>query len=39
VIALTDLAAHEVTTENVVHQLVVTQSPADAVANGSRAAA
>ena len=38
-IALADLAAHEVTTENVVHQLVVTQSPADAVANGSRAAA
>jgi hypothetical protein len=30
VIALADLAAHEVTTENVVHQLVVTQTPADA---------
>ena len=39
VIALTDLAAHEVTTENVVHQLVVTQSPAEAPVNGSRAAA
>ena len=38
VIALADLTAHEVTTENVVHQLVVTQAPADAPA-GSRAAA
>ncbi|HEX5293882.1 MAG TPA: hypothetical protein VFX25_33830 [Streptosporangiaceae bacterium] len=37
VIALTDLAAHEVTTEKVVHQLVVTQSPAEAPVNGSRA--
>jgi hypothetical protein len=39
VIALADLTAHEVTTENVVHQLVVTQSPAGAPAHGSQAAA
>jgi hypothetical protein len=39
VIALADLAAHEVTTEKVVHQLVVTQSPADAALNGSRVTA
>ena len=39
VIALIDLAAHEVTTENVVHRLEVTESPASLPANGSRAAA
>jgi hypothetical protein len=39
VIALADLAAHEVTTEKVVHQLVVTQSPAEAPVNGSRVSA
>ena len=37
VIALADLAAHEVTTEKVVHQLVVTESPAQAPVNGRRA--
>jgi hypothetical protein len=36
VIALADLTAHEVTTEKVVHQLVVTGAPA---ANGHAAAA
>jgi hypothetical protein len=38
VIALADLAAHEVTTEKVVHQLVVTESRAEVPVNGSRAA-
>ena len=38
-IALADLAAHEVTTEKVVHQLVVTQAPADVPVNGSQTAA
>ena len=36
VIALADLTAHEVTTEKVVHQLVVTGTPA---ANGHATAA
>jgi hypothetical protein len=39
VIALADMTAHEVTTENVVHQLVVTQAPADVPVDGSRLAA
>jgi hypothetical protein len=34
-IALADMAAHESTTENVVHQLVVTQAPASASVNGA----
>jgi len=38
-IALADLFAHEVTTENVVHRLEVTESPATARVNGSRAVA
>lgn len=36
VIALVDMAAHEVTTENVVHQLVVTETPVSAPVNGDR---
>jgi hypothetical protein len=39
VLALTDLTAHEVTTENVVHQLVVTEAPAGTGATTGRAAA
>jgi hypothetical protein len=39
VIALADLAAHEVTTENVVHRLVVTESPAGAPADSRATAA
>lgn len=34
VIALADMAAHEVTTEKVVHQLVVTETPVGAAVNG-----
>jgi hypothetical protein len=38
VIALADLAAHEVTTEKVVHQLVVTGTPAAANGHSTTAA-
>jgi hypothetical protein len=39
VIALADLAVHEVTTENVVHSLVVTEAPAAGETHAARAAA
>jgi hypothetical protein len=38
-LVLGDLAGHEVTTERVVHELVVKRSPADAEATGPRLAA
>ena len=38
VIALADLTAHEVTTENVVHRLVITETPAASESSAARAA-
>jgi hypothetical protein len=38
-IALADLTADEVSTENVVHSLVVTEAPSVGAGNGTRVAA
>jgi hypothetical protein len=38
VVALADLTAHEVTTENVVHRLVITETPAASESSAPRAA-